>query len=180
MIVATDENNAIGQDNNLLCRLKDDMRHFVSMTKNKAVVMGSKTFASLGHKPLKNRFNIVLTREPMAMTAEHAELLETHDNLIFESLDYVHFLMDNSEEEFFVIGGEQTYNVFFPRCERVYLTRIHHDFTKADAFFPFFPNPAEWTLTPLSYFPMGAGNDHAFTIFQYDREPSVPVAPRLK
>ncbi|MEK1828851.1 dihydrofolate reductase [Priestia megaterium] len=62
LIAALDNNNAIGCENKLLCRLKDDMRHFVDKTTNKPVIMGATTFASLGNKPLKNRFNIVLTK----------------------------------------------------------------------------------------------------------------------
>lgn len=170
MIVACDENNAIGYNNELLCRLRDDMRHFVSTTKGKPVIMGYQTFLSLKAKPLPNRLNIVLTRTPMEKTLIHAEAVNTHDNLMFESLPYVEFMLQQSDKEFVVIGGEETYRLFMPSCTRIYLTRIHHDFKEADSFFPPLRKPADWRIRPLAYYPQNSQNDQAITIFQYDKE----------
>jgi dihydrofolate reductase len=169
LIVAADENNAIGFNNRLLCRLKDDMDHFVRTTTNKPVIMGYNTFASLGHKPLKNRFNIVLTKSPMAMTINHLHLIEENENLIFESLDYIQFMIEQSaDKEFVIIGGQQTYELFLPMASRIYFTRIHHAFPKVDSYFPKL-NDSDWSVTSEAYHKESEDNDHPFSIYTFER-----------
>ncbi|UOE58177.1 dihydrofolate reductase [Cytobacillus oceanisediminis] len=137
MIVAADSNNAIGYENKLLCRLKDDMKHFVRTTTGKPIIMGSNTFESLGKKPLKDRFNIVLTNSPMGLTIEHLDTIDQYENLMFEDFEFIQFMVNQSpEKEFVVIGGQKTYELFLPFASRIYLTRIHHKFENADTFFP--------------------------------------------
>lgn len=170
LIAAVDRNNAIGYENQLLCKLKGDMKHFVSTTMGKPIIMGYKTFESLGCKPLKGRFNIVLTNSPMAMTAEHMDVLEQHENLVFESLDFIKFMIEQSpEKEFMVIGGAQTYNLFLPMADRVYLTRIHHFFEKADSHFPIL-YPSSWILTETLPHSSDDENEYPFNLLTFERE----------
>lgn len=170
LIGAADLNNAIGFENKLLCTLKDDMRHFVNQTKGKPVIMGYTTFASLGFKPLKGRFNIVLTNSPLAMTAQHFDVLEQHENLVFESLDYILFMVEQSpEKEFMVIGGQKTYELFLPLASRIYLTSIFYCFNQADTYFPDL-DLKEWTPKIIERVPSDARNDHPFIIMKYERK----------
>lgn len=168
LIVAADENNAIGFENKLLCRLKDDMKHFIKKTKGKPIIMGYKTFASLGHKPLKDRLNIVLTRSPMALTMDHLHLVD--ENLVFESLEYIQFMIEQSKDkEIVVIGGQQTYELFLPVASRVYLTRIHHSFPEADSYFPMLDS-SEWSAKLDARHAESEDNDHPFSIYTFERK----------
>lgn len=170
LIAAADRNNAIGYDNKLLCSLKGDMKHFVSTTMGKPIIMGYKTFESLGCKPLKGRLNIVLTNSPMAMTVEHMHVLDKHENLMFESMEFILFMIEQSPEtEFMVIGGQQTYELFVPMASRVYLTRIHHAFAKADSYFPRLHTDT-WNLKTVLPFANDEDNEHSFNLLTFERE----------
>lgn len=170
LIVAADRNFAIGNKNNLLCRLKTDMLHFVKTTKNKPIIMGYNTFTSLGFRPLKDRFNIVLTRSPMAMTLEHQNAIEKNENLIFESLEYVQFLIEQSKhDEFVVIGGQQIYELFLPSASKIYFTHIEHSFSDADTYFPAL-DPADWVITSCIPHQADEFNDYPFTRFTFERK----------
>ncbi|MES9681679.1 dihydrofolate reductase [Gottfriedia acidiceleris] len=169
LIVAADSNRAIGFENKLLCRLKDDMKHFVKTTKNKPVIMGSTTFASLGNKPLKDRFNVVLTKSPMALTLQHANIIEENENLLFESLEYIKFMVEQSPDvEFMVIGGQQTYELFLPLADRIYYTSIQKKFPKADAYFPKL-DVKDWTIVDSKMHLQNEDNDYPFNIYILER-----------
>lgn len=170
LIVATDQKRAIGFQNKLLCRLKDDMKHFVKTTKDKPVIMGSTTFASLGYKPLKDRFNIVLTNSPMALTLEHTKLIEENENLLFENLEYIKFMIEQSPEvEFMVIGGQQTYELFLPMTDRIYYTEIFNTFPFADAYFPKL-DIKDWKIVGSERFKQNEDNEYPFNIFTLERK----------
>lgn len=126
IIVAADENNAIGKDNNLLCHLPNDLKYFKSVTEGYPVIMGRKTFESLPKGALPNRRNIVITRNS-ELQYERCEMCSS----IEEAL-----LLCKNEEKVFIIGGGSVYNESMPIADELYLTRIHHQFEGTDTFFP--------------------------------------------
>lgn len=128
LIVAKGSNNEIGKDNELLWHIPEDFDWFKSQTKNKVIIMGSKTHLSIG-KMLPNRVNVVLTR-----------------NKDFEPLDpdvkvyhNIHEVLNDfkDERELMVIGGESIYKQFMPMANRLYITEVNKIFD-ADSFFPEF------------------------------------------
>lgn len=125
MIVAMDEGWGIGKSNELLCHLPADLAFFKSQTMGKPMIMGHRTFQSIG-VPLPGRRSIVLTTQ--SLTIPGVEIAHT----LQESL----FLCRNASEVM-VIGGSSVYEQFLPFTQRIYLTRIHHRFD-ADVFFPEF------------------------------------------
>lgn len=126
IIVAIDENNAIGKDNNLLCYLPNDLKYFKSRTEGFSIIMGRKTFQSLPKGALPNRRNIVITR---------------NESLQFQNAEMCSSLMEaiklcEDEPEIFIIGGGTIYNEAIKFANRLYLTYIHHKFEDADTYFP--------------------------------------------
>ena len=114
IIVAKARNNIIGKNNQLLWHLPDDMKRFKALTTGHPVIMGRKTFESIG-KPLPNRENIVFTTNPdFSIEAE---------NGIEEIKEYI-----DSEENAFVIGGAMIYNLLLPYTKVLYVTEINKDF----------------------------------------------------
>jgi len=126
MIVAIGENRVIGKDNQMLWHMPADFKWFKRQTLGKSVIMGRKTFESIG-KPLPKRRNIVLSR-----TA--ASDLEEQGIDVFDSTEAV-FELAASEAEIMIIGGAQIYQQFLPKADRLYLTFIEQSFA-GDSFFP--------------------------------------------
>ena len=127
LILATDENWAIGKDGGLLCHIPGDLKYFKERTRGKTVVMGRPTLESLpGGKPLPNRDNIVLTtREnyaPEGVLIVHSE----------DELDDV--LKKYDGDDVFIIGGGKVYREFLPKCDTCYITKIYQKF-EADTWF---------------------------------------------
>lgn len=122
-VVAIAENHAIGKNNQLLWYLPNDLKHFKQITSGHTVIMGRKTYDSVG-KPLPNRRNIVVTRQNMEIPGcEVAGSVEAALTLCA------------SEQEVFIIGGAEIYQLALPLTNRIYLTIVHRSFD-ADAFFP--------------------------------------------
>ena len=126
IIVAVDENNAIGKDNNLLCHLPNDLKYFKSVTQGYPVIMGRKTFESLPKGALPNRRNIVITRNK-DLQFERCEMVSSLEEAISLCKD---------EPQLFFIGGGTIYNEAIKIADRLYLTLIHHKFEGVDTFFP--------------------------------------------
>ena len=125
LIAAIGKNNELGKGNELIWKLPADMKRFRDITLNHIVIMGRKTFESIG-KPLPNRMNIVLT-----------SLKDTSikDVQVFNSVDdLIHILKE--EEEYFVIGGAQIYKQFIGIAKKLYITHIDDECKDADSFFP--------------------------------------------
>lgn len=128
-IVAMDQQDAIGKDNKLLCSLKDDLAYFKGVTEGGIVVMGSKTYESIG-KPLPNRFNIVLSRN------------KDYPDPPYDNCRVMHSVMDvvafstRQNKNLYVIGGAEIYKLFLPICRTLIITHIHHTFEDADTYFP--------------------------------------------
>jgi dihydrofolate reductase len=127
-VVAMDDNRAIGKDNDLPWYLPNDLKHFKKTTMGKPIVMGRKTYESIG-KPLPGRENIVVTRD---------QSYEAEGTTIVHSVDEV--LQMNAE--ICVIGGTEIFKMFLPVADRLYITEIHHTFD-ADTYFPEL-NDNEW------------------------------------
>lgn len=123
IIVAISQNHAIGKNNQLLWHLPADLKHFKDITSGHTIIMGRKTFDSVG-KPLPNRRNIVVTRQPI--TIPGCEVV----NSIEAALE-----LCRAEEEVFIGGGAEIYKQAMSLTDRIYLTIVHRHFD-ADTFFP--------------------------------------------
>lgn len=170
MIAAIDMNWAIGKNNQLLCHLPNDLRHFRKITENQVVVMGRKTYESMGKKPLKNRINIVITSQEDYDTEYYEDNYSTGVlvmNSVDDVLDYHDFITSTFAEplEFFIIGGEQIYNEFIDCSDRIYLTMIYKRFEGADTFLPPLPL-TEWKTVEVTPNYKNENNeyDHDFVV----------------
>jgi dihydrofolate reductase len=130
LVVAMDENRLIGVDGHLPWRLPNDLKHFKARTLGKTVLMGRKTWDSLG-KPLPGRDNWVLTRD-LALRPAGARVFGTLDDA----------LSAHPDGELMVIGGAELYRQALPLAQRIYLTRVHTRLA-GDTWFPDF-DPAQW------------------------------------
>lgn len=155
IIVAVAENGVIGDKNALLWHISEDLKHFKSVTTGHPVIMGRKTFESLG-RPLPNRENVVITRQNIALP----------DCRIVHSLDDA-LAAYPEDEEVFVIGGGQVYAEAMPRADRFYLTRVLHAY-EGDTCFPAW-NRADWRLVASERFEHGAAYPHPFVFETYER-----------
>lgn len=136
IIVATDINGGIGNNNKLLFHIKEDLRRFKELTTGHTIIMGRKTFDSLPNGALPNRYNIVLT------TSNRINTLNPTQSLIFKNnIEELIEQYKDSEQEVFVIGGGFIYQQFLPYCNKIYLTRVNSKF-EADTFFKY--NENEW------------------------------------
>lgn len=129
IISAIANNNEIGKKNELLWNLPIDMKHFRETTSGHPVIMGQKTFESIG-RPLPNRRNIILTLDKN-FNRENIEIvhsLEELDKLLKETL--------GENEEAFIIGGGQIYKLFIEKADKLYITHVNMSDPEADTFFP--------------------------------------------
>ena len=130
-IVAHDKNHLIGGDNKLLWHIPEDLKRFKKLTTNHTIVMGRKTFESIG-KPLPNRLNIILTKD---------KDFQAEGCLVFNDISDVIKEVQNSNEVF-IIGGGQIYNEFFPIINRIYVTLVESEYV-GDTYFPKY-NEKDW------------------------------------
>ncbi|NBK91598.1 dihydrofolate reductase [bacterium 1XD21-13] len=162
LIVAADKNWAIGLKNKLLVSIPEDMKFFRTETTGKVVVVGRKTVETFpGGMPLKNRTNIVLTRNP-DYRAKGAIVCHSVEETLKEIQKY-------PSEDVYIIGGDTIYRQFLPWCDVAHVTRLDHVY-EADAWFPNLDEDPEWELTGQSeektYF------DLEFTFCRYERKSS--------
>ncbi|MCR5649844.1 MAG: dihydrofolate reductase [Lachnospiraceae bacterium] len=150
LIAAVDKNWAIGFKNSLLAHIPEDQRFFRSMTEGKVVVMGRKTLESLpGGKPLKNRVNIVLSKNP-DLEIPGCTVCHSIEELVSELEQY-------PTQEVFVIGGEKIYTEMVDMCDRAYITKIDREY-EADAWFPNLDEREGWEM-------VSPGDDEEHTYF---------------
>ena len=123
IVVAIAENHAIGKDNKLLWHLPKDLKHFKEITSGGTVIMGRKTYDSVG-KPLPNRRNIIITRQQIEIAG--CEVV----NSLQAALD-----LCRDHKEVFIVGGAEIYKQAMPLTDRIYLTIVHENF-EADTYFP--------------------------------------------
>lgn len=140
-IVAVTNDWGIGKDGGLVTSIKADMRHFVACTLGSTIIMGRKTLESFPHqRPLKDRRNIVLTRDE-AYAPEGVEVVHS----IAEALEAI-----KNDAEAWVIGGGEVYAQFMPYIEEAEVTHTHCD-RDCDTFFPNLDDDPEWELTYTTY-----------------------------
>ena len=139
LIAAVDENWAIGKDNKLLVSIPSDMKFFRETTTGKVVVMGRKTLESFPNGlPLKNRTNIVLTRN---------RDYQVKDAIVVHSVPELLVKLDKySSEDVYVIGGDSVYQELLPYCDVAHVTKINHVYA-ADSWFPNLDETGEWEIT---------------------------------
>lgn len=123
-VVAMGKNRVIGKDNSLPWEMPADMKRFKELTTGKPIIMGRKTFESIG-RPLPNRINILLTRD---------KNYKAKSCIVVHSIDGA-LKAAEGNEEVMVIGGAQIYKEFLPKANKIYLTIIDNDF-EGDAYFP--------------------------------------------
>ena len=129
IIAAIGKNNELGKDNKLLWKLPADMRHFIKITSGHPVIMGRKTFESIG-KPLPNRQNIVITRDKTYLRNDADVVHSLEEAIKSTRVTLVDF------EEIFIIGGGELYKQTMPIADRLYITHIKAEKSTADSFFP--------------------------------------------
>jgi len=156
MIVAAAENNAIGKNNGMLWRLPNDFKYFKDKTSGHTIIMGRKTYDSMG-KALHNRRNIIVTRD---------KDLKLPDATITHSIEEA-LSLGQSEEEVFIIGGAEIYKQGMPLANRIYLTRVHQRYD-ADAFFPE-PDPEIWKEVSSERHEADEKNNVAYTFTVLER-----------
>ena len=157
LIAAVAGNRAIGKDNDLLCHLPNDLKHFKALTVDHTIIMGRHTFESLPAGPLPRRKNVVLSSRPESLPSTVSAFSSLSEALAEE----------RGEDELFIIGGATLYNQSITDAGRLYITEIHHDFPDADTFFPEI-NWAEWNIEFEEYRQADADNpyDCRFLILQ--------------
>jgi len=156
LIAAVSENGVIGKDGGLPWRLPDDLRWFMRTTLGHACIMGRGNADTLD-KPLRDRRNLVLTRQP-DWSREGFEVYHGLDAALATVAD---------DDEPFIIGGEQVYRLALPKVDRMYLTRVHAA-VDGDTRFPAV-DEADWSVTDLDHHPADDRHAFAFTIRRYDR-----------
>lgn len=157
LIVAMDENNVIGVDGKLPWHLPNDMTIFKNFTTDYTVVMGRKTFESIG-KALPNRKNIIISSNK-DLSIPNCEVID--------SLDY----LEELEDDFFVIGGESLYKHFLPSATMLYITRVHTKIDCGDSVVSKFPdvNFADFSKVFQQHIPSDDRNEYAITFEVYQR-----------
>ncbi len=167
IIVAIDEQNAIGKEGSLLCHLSADLKHFKALTTGHTVVMGSRTYLSLPRRPLPNRRNVVLTRQDAALF-EGTEIVRSIEEIVAMNNQKMPDTPIDTDNEIFIIGGGQVYEQMLPYADRLYLTRIHHTFPDADTFFPAI-DMNSWQLVSRETFSADDNNPYDFSFEEYLR-----------
>lgn len=160
LIVAVDNNWAIGNKNQLLVRIPNDHKHFREETTGKVVVLGRKTLETFPQgQPLKNRTNIILSKDTK---------YEVKDAIVVHSVEeLLEELKKYDDEDIYIIGGDSVYRQLLPYCNVAHVTKIDHKY-EADAYFPNLDRDADWEIVADSdeqtYF------DIAYQFLKYERK----------
>jgi dihydrofolate reductase len=163
LVAAIGENDVIGRDGQLPWRLKSDLKHFRELTINKPVIMGRKTYASIG-KPLKDRTNIVLTSD-LGLDAPGTVLAPNLDAaLAFARQDAAR----RGVAEIMIIGGSDVFAAMMPKADRLEITHVHAS-PAGDALFPSI-DPAVWQRVAYAAHSAGPNDDADFTVVTYLRQ----------
>jgi dihydrofolate reductase len=163
MIVAAAQNRVIGRDNALPWYLPNDLKYFKQTTLGKPIIMGRKTYESIG-KPLPGRTNIVITRQtdyqPDGVKVVHS-VAEARD--LAESVCLI-----DGQEEAMVMGGAEIYTLALPDADRLYLTEVHAD-VDGDAYFPEY-DKTEWQEISREDFSAEGSNPYNYSFVVYDKK----------
>lgn len=152
LIVAVDQNWAIGNGNKLLVRIPEDQKFFQETTMGNVVVLGRKTLAEFPNGlPLKGRTNIILSGN-QDFTVKDAIVVHSEEELFEELKKY-------DSNKIFVIGGESIYNMLYEYCDTAHVTKIEYSY-QADKYFPNLDKEASWELT-------GDSDEHTYFDLEY-------------
>ncbi len=162
LVVAAAENDVIGREGGLPWHVSSDLKFFRKITLGKPIVMGRKTFDSIG-KPLDGRPNIVISRDPQFAPDGVYVFASIDDGLAVART----LAADLGQDEVAIIGGAQIYTATLPQADRVYLTRIHAS-PDGDAQFPALDS-AVWRERSSDRHEAGPRDDHGYSIMVYER-----------
>ena len=162
IIVATTKNGVIGRGGKLPWRLSADLKRFKALTMGHHLIMGRKTFESIGRQ-LPGRTTIVMTRQPAGELATHASMTGV---LAAASLDEALF-QAAGDDELFVVGGAEIYALALPRADRLYVTWVDAG-VEGDTFYPEI-EWSTWRLVSEETHPADARNEHPTRFAVYDR-----------
>ena len=153
-VVATDAQGGIGKDNQLLWHLPNDLKHFKTITSGFPILMGRKTFESIG-RVLPNRLNLILSRQNISIDGA----------TVVSSLE--HAIQVAQSEQIFVIGGGEIYQALLPYCSAIECTKVHATF-QADTFFPVI-SVDDWLLTSSEDHKKDERHAFDFSFERYER-----------
>ena len=156
LIAAIGKNNELGKGNELLWSMPADMKHFKETTSGHPVIMGRKTYESIG-KALPNRRNIIITRNE-SYSAEGIEISHSLEKALRQAQD---------KQEVFIIGGAEIYTQAMPYADKLYITHIDAEDKKADSFFP--PIEKEWRETSREEHKADKKNPYDYTFVVYEK-----------
>ncbi len=151
------KNRVIGSHNQLPWHLPDDLKHFKALTRDKTILMGRKTYASIG-KPLPHRQNIILTRD-LNFQAPGCQVIHH-----LEDLQQIKCL----SPEIYVIGGAEIYRLCLPYCQTVWASEVDAD-VEGDCDFPSL-DPAHWQIHETTWHPADAQHQFGFEVVRYEAE----------
>ncbi|MDD6070644.1 MAG: dihydrofolate reductase [Clostridiales bacterium] len=165
LIVAVDNNWAIGNKNNLLVSIPEDHKFFRQTTMGHVVVLGRKTLAGFPNGlPLKGRTNIIVTHDP-EFEAKDAIVVHSKEELLSKLAEY-------DSDDVFIIGGESIYNMMYEYCDTAHVTKINYSY-QADKYFPNLDEMENWVITGDSdeqtYF------DLEYYFYRYENKVPKPI-----
>ncbi|MBE6111212.1 MAG: dihydrofolate reductase [Erysipelotrichaceae bacterium] len=153
-IAAVDQNWAIGNNNQLLVHIPDDMKNFRRLTQGKTVIYGRKTLETFPHaKPLPKRDNIILSRNPDYFV-ENAKVVH--------SVEELKEMLPENTDDYIVIGGDSVYHTLLPLCDTCIITKVENSY-KADAWFDNLDNDPAWQCIER-----GEDQEYEGLIFHFD------------
>lgn len=155
LIAAAAENNALGKDNAMLWHLPDDFKHFKDLTSHHFIIMGRKTFETFP-KPLPNRTHIIITRQEDYDVPASCIVV----NSLEKALDLV-----TEQDESFIIGGGEIYDLAMPFADKIELTRVHTEL-EADTFFPVI-DENQWKVVREEFHDKDVKHQYSFTFLTY-------------
>ena len=158
-VVAMDQNRVIGSNNDMPWHLPNDLQHFKNITTGHTIVMGRKTFDSIG-RVLPNRKHIVLTRSEQSFP-EEVEVVRNTDEIL-------QYAKDHEAEEIFIIGGGELFKQMMPYVDKMYITLIEESF-EGDVFFPEF-DESEWELIEKEKGEKDERNPYNYYFLTYERK----------
>lgn len=159
IIVAIDQQNAIGKDNEMLVHLPDDLKYFQRTTRGHSVIMGRKTFDSLPKGALPNRRNIVISRNKY-LQLPNCEVVHSIEEATSAT---------KGEDEVFIMGGGIIYTETIGLADKLYITHIHHNFAEAEVFFPEIDMDI-WKESWREDHPADERHKYSFSFAHYDKK----------
>lgn len=159
LIVAKAKNNVIGKDNQLIWRLSADLKRFKNLTSGHSILMGRKTYESLG-KPLPNRTHLIITRNPDFQVPEGHFCFSSVENAFI-------FCNKTGVENLFIIGGGQIYHDSINLCDRLEITEVDAE-PEGDTFFPKI-DPEIWKEVGRESHPSDEKNEYPYSFVTYEK-----------